>query len=126
MSLRDYSPDGLARKWAGQPADLISPMVRLWEQGRPRKRLFSFAAHSEPDSNQDQMIPAEARRILLYKGNVVMGHFARAFFPAYIPGKITHYGSVVYASDPVPVDSLFELAWRVNELRKDNSPPPKS
>ena len=101
----------------------LEALRALWESGRPRKRLFSFG-FPEPDARLDQMTPAAAKRILLYQGQVVLGHVARAFFPAYIPGRNTHYGSVVYSTDSVPVDSIFALAWRVNELRKDKAPPP--
>ena len=62
--------------------------------------------------------------ILGYDGYVVLGHFARAFFPAYIPGNHTHYGSVVYSTDPGDCDGVFELAWRVNQLREIGYTPP--
>ena len=121
--LNDYLPEKLSRKWQGHTATLLEVLAKCWEISRPRKGFFSFG-FIEPDSRLDQMTPVAEKRILHYEGSVVMGHFARAFFPAYIPGTATHYGSVVYSIDPVPADSLFELAWRVNELRKDSSPPP--
>ncbi|WP_395736751.1 hypothetical protein [Prosthecobacter sp.] len=70
------------------------------------------------------MTPKADRLILAYHGYVVLGHFARAFFPAYIPGQNTHYGSVVYSTNPSDCPAVFDLAWRVNELRFGQSPPP--
>jgi hypothetical protein len=121
--LNDYSPKKLMEKWAEHISDLPGRMTRRWESGRPQKRFF-LSVPSESDSAADQLTPPKDQRLLLQEGYVVMGHFARAFFPAFIPGKMTHYGSVVYCLDPAPVEKLFELAWRVNLLRKDNSPPP--
>jgi hypothetical protein len=121
--LNDYSPSKLMEKWGAHLADLPGCMTRRWEAGRPRKRFFLPGA-LEPDAATDQMTPQNDQRILLYEGYVVIGHFARAFFPAYIPGEVTHYGSVVYCIDPAPVEAGFKLAWRVNLLRKDNAPPP--
>jgi hypothetical protein len=121
--LNDYSPEKLSEKWKGHTAGLLEILTKRWESGRAQKRFFSIGL-PEPDASLDRVAPFKAKRILLYEGIVVMGHVARAFFPAYIPGKGAHYGSVVYSADPAPVDSLFELAWRVNELRKDNTSPP--
>lgn len=122
-AVNNYSPENSSAKWATKTAGALEELRARWQSGCPRKRLFSFG-FPESDALLDRMTPAVAKRILLYEGQVVLGHVARAFFPAYIPGKHTHYGSIVYSTDPVPVDSLFALAWRVNELRKDKAPPP--
>lgn len=70
------------------------------------------------------MAPMWAKRTLSYEGKVVLGHIARSFFPAYLPGQRTHYGSVVYSTNDIPTMQLFAMAFEVNELRKDKTPPP--
>lgn len=119
----DYNPEALAVKWH-RPIHVFREQCQaLWEAGRPKKRWFSLR-DPEPDLAADKMTPRSDRLILAYHGQVVLGHFARAFFPAYIPGKKTHYGSVVYSRELADCSSVFDLAWRVNQLRRDNSPPP--
>lgn len=118
-----YDPEELSAKWLGQLDHLLSEARELWNAGKPRKPLLSFSQLPETDSRADQMAPAAAKQILGYQGRLVWGHFARAYIPAYIPGKNTHYGSVVYSADAEPADSIFELAWKVNELRSGKPVP---
>lgn len=73
----------------------------------------------------DHVTPWDDRMMLAHEGTVVLGHFVRAFFPAYIPGRRAHYGSVVYGKDPAMCTEVFDLAWRVNELRQNHRPPPQ-
>jgi hypothetical protein len=119
----DYDPALLARKWASSLDDLCSETEQLWIAGRPQRPRFSWGL-PEKDLSHDQITPRRDLTTLAYDGRVVLGHFARAFFPAYIPGMNTHYGSVVYCADPHASGGLFDLAWRVNQLRKDALPPP--
>ena len=121
--MNDYSPEILSRRWKGVLPSLLADTHSLWKTVRPRKGFFSFLA-PEPDAKDDEVTPAAAKKTLLYEGHVVWGLISRAFFPAYIPGRHTHYGSVVYALDPHEPDSIFELAWSVNELRAQNVAPP--
>jgi hypothetical protein len=122
--MSDYSPDKLASKWRDRLPPLFDETAQLWKEGKPRRRLFSFGP-PESDLRHDQQTPPKAKATLLYHGRVVWGLIARAFFAAYLPGRNTFYGSVVYSLDAYEPDSIFELAWRVNELRKNNAPPPK-
>ena len=121
--MSNYSPSLLAAKWRVPLSELRDQCQALWESGRPRKPWISLR-DPEPDGDRDGAVPKNDRVILGYHGRVVLGHFARAFFPAYIPGRHTHYGSVVYSSDPAGCDGIFELAWRVNRLREHGGPPP--
>jgi hypothetical protein len=121
--MNDYSPEILSRKWKGRMQTLLEDVRGLWETARPRKGLLSFGV-PEADAKDDEVTPASAKKALLYHGRIVWGLISRAFFPAYIPGKNTHYGSVVYALDAHEPDSIFELACSVNELRADHAPPP--
>jgi hypothetical protein len=126
----EYSPERLARKWTGQLDTLLRETRALWDAGRSRKKpLLSFRL-PEADSNDDQQAPRADREKLLYQGQVVWSVIARAFFPAYVPGRNTHYGSVVYGLNPEDAgtvssfeDSVFDLAWQVNELRREGAPP---
>jgi len=117
------SPAELAAKWRVPLNELREECQSLWEKGRPRKPWLKLR-DPESDGDRDQETPKGDRIILGYDGHVVLAHFARAFFPAYIPGYRTHYGSVVYSSDPAACDDVFEISWRVNQLRKSGAPPP--
>ncbi len=121
--MTDYDPSKLAEKWPRSLQALLADCQQRWDSGRPKRRWWSFG-EPEADLPQDQASPRDDQRLLAYDGIVTLGHFARAFFPAYIPGDQTHYGSVVYANDPASSDEVFHLAWRVNELRQDGSTPP--
>jgi hypothetical protein len=121
--MNDYSPAILGQKWKGHLAALLADTAKLWNATRPRKTLFSFG-QTEADLKNDQMTPRSANEALLYRGRIVWGLISRAFFPAYIPGRHTHYGSVVYALDTHEPDSIFELAWSVNQLREPGVTPP--
>ena len=114
--MSDYDPSILAAKWTIPLSDLLAECQQLWERERPRG-WFGFGAR-ERDSSRDQATPAQDIQLLVMKGRIVFGQFARAFFPAYIPGSQTHYGSVVYSTDPARSGEVFDLAWRVNELRR--------
>ena len=118
-----YDPERLAEKWPRPLQTLLTDCQQRWNSGRPNRRWWSFS-DPEPDFSHDKYSPRKDRLLLAYEGIVTFGHFARAFFPAYIPGDHTHYGSVVYSNDPAFSDAVFDLAWRVNELRKDQSAPP--
>ena len=120
--MSDYFPAKLSEKWTNTEP-LLRDVRDLWEKSRPRQRLLSFGL-PEPDARDDKITPRGAKKAMLYRGSVVWGLIARAFFPSYLPGRNTHYGSVVYALDSHEPDSVFELAWRVNQLRENNSPPP--
>jgi hypothetical protein len=121
--MSEDSPSLSAAKWRVPLSELRDECQSLWERGRPRKPWLK-PRDPEADGDRDEGTPKGDRMILGYHGYVVLGHFARAFFPAYIPGTRTHYGSVVYSLDPAGCDDLFELAWRVNQLRKSGAPPP--
>jgi len=121
--MSDYSPVQLSAKWLQWMDPFLEETQALWEKGRPRKRFFSFGL-PEHDAYVGEYAPSPAKAALLYEGEVVWGMIARAFFAAYLPGKNTHYGSVIYSTGGPEFDSVFELAWKVNELRQDNSPPP--
>jgi hypothetical protein len=122
--MSDYSPENLSRKWKGLLPQSLEETSQRWALGKPRKRFFSFKA-LESDLDDDQQAPRDFKTKLLLNGEVVWGLIARSFFAAYVPGRNTHYGSVVYSVEKHEPDSVFELAWRVNELRKDRSIPPK-
>lgn len=121
--MSNYDPAILADKWPRSLRPLLAECQQRWASGRPKRKWWSFR-DPEADLSQDRRSPRADRLLLSYDGHVTLGHFARAFFPAYIPGDQTHYGSVVYASDPTSCDEVFDLAWRVNELRRDHSRPP--
>lgn len=121
-----YQPDELSRKWQGELDTLLVETRKLWESGRPARRpLPGFTTPLEPDCAEDWLIPKRAHRHLLSSGRVVWGHSARAFLGAYVPGKETFYGSVVYSVTEPVLDDVFELAYQVNELRQDDSFPPE-
>jgi hypothetical protein len=119
----DYDPKSLARKWTLSLDDLRLETEQHWVSGRPKRPWLPLGL-PEADLSKDQGTPRPDLLKLAYHGRVVLAHFARAFFPAYIPGVNTHYGSVVYCTDPHASSGLFDLAWRVNELRRDSLPPP--
>ncbi|MEI9895254.1 MAG: hypothetical protein WDN28_15525 [Chthoniobacter sp.] len=100
----DYSPERLSFKWGDQLPTLLAETRKIWEQSRPRKTWFSRFG-LERDARQDAGTPIAAQAVLQDEGRVVWAHVARAFFPAYMPGRHTHYGSVVYAwkiTSPIP------------------------
>ncbi len=119
--MSDYSPDILAAKWQGRLDEFLRLTRQQWEEGRPRRRFLNFGL-PESDASADNVTPRRDLKLLAYEGSVVFGHFARAFFPAYIPGKQTHYGSVVYSTDPDGKADLFDIAWRINVLREGRPP----
>ena len=119
----DYSPAKLSAKWAGQLQPLLTATRAQWEAVRPRLPFLPLR-WQRPDIRLDRVTPLKAKRALLFRGHVVWGLISRAYFPAYVPGRRTHYGSVVYALDVHEPDSIFELAWAVNELRANNDTPP--
>lgn len=119
----DYSPAKLSQKWTGRTERLLCGVKELWEGSRPKKRLFSFGP-PEADDKNDRITPLDAKRALVYRGHVVWGLITRAFFPSYVPGRNTHYGSVVYGLDGHEPDSVFDLAWCVNQLRENDATPP--
>jgi len=121
--MNDYSPAKLAQKWTGRLESLLSETRKLWDTKRPRKTWLSLRA-PEADAAHDQMTPRSAQKVLGHRGRVVWGLVSRAFFPSYIPGRNTHYGSVVYGLDHHEPDSIFELAWSVNQLREAGVTPP--
>ena len=116
----DYSPAKLSAKWAGQMQPLLTGVREQWEFVRPRWTFLRLRWHAA----NDRATPLKAKPALLFRGQVVWGFISRAYLPAYVPGRRTHYGSVVYALDPHEPDSIFELAWAVNELRANRLPPP--
>ena len=121
--MSDYAPHVLAAKWNSLLGEVFRECQVLWDNRKPARGWLMFGS-GERDSAADQMTPERDRELLLKEGRVAMGHFARAFLPAYIPGVHTHYGSVVYSTDPAHNEQLFELAWRVNELRRGANRPP--
>ncbi len=121
--MSDYDPESLASKWTVPLHELLNECQSLWSAGRPRRSWLSLG-YPESDMRLDSMTPSRDLKTLMFDGVVTLGHFARAFFPAYIPGRHTHYGSVVYSDDTTAAAQLFDLAWRVNELRRDSGPPP--
>lgn len=102
---------------------LLRETQELWSAHGPKKPLFSSKL-PEKDAHDDAQVPAKDKRALLYKGQVVWAMFARAFFPAYVPGRNTHYGSVVYSVTPHAPYSVFEMVYRLSELRDGSSLPP--
>ena len=119
--MSDYLPSVLSAKWSGKFDEFLRQTRQLWNDGRPRRRLFDFGL-PENDSGADEVTPRRDLKRLAYEGTVVFGHFTRAYFPAYISGTNTHYGSVVYSSDPDGKADLFDLAWRINVLREGRPP----
>jgi hypothetical protein len=124
--MSDYDPKCLSEKWLPVMNSCLSETQSLWNTGKP-KRSFIALFYPENDSWRDLRLPRRDTLTLHYEGQVVWGFVTRAFFPAYIPGSRTHYGSVVYSIDPHEPDSVFELAWQVNRLREYGvSPPPNT
>ena len=119
----DYSPEKLSAKWEGRLQPLLTAIRAQWERTRPRLPFLRLR-WQVPDIRNDRATPLRAKRALLFHGQVVWGLISRAYLPAYVPGRRTHYGSVVYAVDTYEPDSIFELAWAVNQLRADRLPPP--
>lgn len=119
-----YSPSKLSKKWRTYLEPLLTESQDRWSQLRPRRSFFSWG-FPEDDAADDRLAPATDKKALLYKGEVVWGVISRAFFPAYLPGRHTHYGSVVYAVDNQAPYSVFEMAYRVNELRDGVTVPPE-
>jgi len=120
--MSDYLPEKLSQKWEGKLDSILHSVRALWERSKPRRTWFSFGP-PERDLRDDEMNAMSAKQALLYRGRLVWGHFARAYFPAYVPGRRTHYGSVVYSEDEPPQDSIFHVAWRVNLLRERQAIP---
>jgi len=122
----DYTPEKASEKWVAEMQSLLASTRELWKVQRPKQWLLfrSLQPLREKDAPRDRLALQHAKESLLYRGYVVWGCITRAYFPAYIPGKHTHYGSVVYTlveRDPSPV---FQLAQAVNRLREDRSPAP--
>ncbi len=119
----DYSPAKLSAKWAGHMQPLLAAARAQWERARPRLTLLPL--HWQiADIRKDRGTPPKAKKALLFRGRVVWGLVSRAYLPAYVPGHRTHHGSVVYSLDAREPDSIFELAWAVNELRANRLTPP--
>lgn len=103
---------------------MLAGVRALWEREKNRKGFLSFS-NPDKDVKNDSATSASANNALLRNGRVVWAWIARAFFPSYMPGVNTHYGSVVYAMDENEPDSLPELWEAVNRLRDPNVVPPK-
>jgi hypothetical protein len=66
------------------------------------------------------------RKLVFSSGTVVWGFFVRAFWPCYMAGRYSHYGTVIVSFDPALEDpkTLFEVGARLRNLRKPVQVPP--
>lgn len=116
--MSDYNEEKAYARWRGQMGDCLKEARALFAK-RPLVCL------PDADLLKDNTRSLFTKMIVLNRGRLVWGCFARAFWPAYVPGARNHYGTVLLSFDPSFEDSpgLFRLSKELRELRNSDAEP---